>query len=75
MKIGIGHELVIVARQPASDDIYFTTKRTWTNDPSGAKLFIRASVAYRELKHTRLQGYRVSVEGIFNKAFGHEDQQ
>ena len=73
MKIGIGHELVIVARQPALDDIYFTSNRTWTNDPSGARLFIRASVAYRELKHARMHGYRVSVEGIFNKAFGHED--
>ena len=73
MKIGIGHELVIVARQPAADEIYFTSNRTWTNDPSGARLFIRASVAYRELKHARMQGYRVSVEGIFNKAFGHED--
>lgn len=40
-KIGIGHELVIVARQPASDDLYFTARRTWTNDPEKASLFIR----------------------------------
>lgn len=72
MKIGIGHELVIVARQPASDDIYFTTQRTWSPDPSAARLFIRPAVAYAELKHAKLKGYRVSVEGIFCKAFGHD---
>ena len=72
MSIGHGHESVIVARRDGSPDMYFTDKRTWSSDPRMARLFVRASDAYKKSAGAHAgKEYRVVVEGIFTPAFGH----
>lgn len=74
MKIGHGHELVIIARHRTSDvdPLYFTAKRTWTKNPAEARLFPRASDAHKVASAVRAGSeYRCAVEGICTPAFGH----
>ena len=73
MSIGHGHESVIVARRDGSPDMYFTDKRTWSSDPRMARLFVRASDAYKKSASAFAgKDYRVVVEGIFTSSFGHD---
>ena len=72
LKIGIGHELVIVARKPGSAPLYVTDRRTWSTDPRAAKMFTRAADAHKKSPSCAAGAdYRVSVEGICCPEFGH----
>lgn len=70
-KIGHGHEFVIVARKTGAPDLYFTKGRCWVSEPANARLFPRASDAYK-VSAGPLQGYTITREGIYCAAFGHE---
>lgn len=71
LKIGHGHELVIVARHQQKEPLYFTASRCWTHDPAKARLFNRASDAHKNAASLRLSDRSIAAEGIACEEFGH----
>jgi hypothetical protein len=74
LKIGHGHEMVIVARgkTAAAQPWYYTLDRRWSAEPAVAQLYASASEAYkRAARLTPPAGRVATVEGIACAAFGH----
>ena len=73
MKIGSGHEFVVVARdtQGKAPPLYLTADRGWSQRPEEAKQHLRGADAYRVAGRTKApEGCAVTAEGTIAQPSG-----